>query len=113
MWQLLRRKQRCGMKFRREHPLGNYIADFYCAAVSLVVEIDGLSHQTTEAKRYDMARDRWMQSQGIQILRFSCAEVEHQTESVIDRIDDKLRQLAQIEPLSPNPSPQRGEGSNR
>ena len=111
MWQLLRNRQRCGMKFRREHPLGVYTADFYCAKAKLVVEVDGSSHQSTEAKNYDVARDKWMNGQGIEVLRFSCSEVENETEYVIDRIDEKLK-LHMAPSLTPNPSPPRGEGSN-
>ena len=91
MWQLLRNRQRCNQKFRREHPLGNYTADFYCAAAKLVVEIDGASHLSTEAKNYDANRDQWMRQQGIRILRFTCAQVEHETQIVIDKIDDALK----------------------
>lgn len=90
MWELLRNRQRCNMKFRREHPLGIYTADFYCVAVKLVVEIDGASHATQEAMSHDADRDQWMQSQGIRILRFSCAQVEHETQFVIDQIDEAL-----------------------
>ena len=90
MWQLLRNRQRCNQKFRREHPLGIYTADFYCAAAKLVVEIDGESHLTEEAKRYDKIRDQWMKKQGIRILRFTCAQVQHETQSVIDQIDHAL-----------------------
>ena len=86
MWQLLRNRQRCGMKFRPEHPLGVYTADFYCAKAKLVVEVDGSSHQSTEAKNYDVARDRWMNMQGIEVLIFSCSEVENETEYVLSLI---------------------------
>ncbi len=79
MWQLLRNRQRSNEKFRREHPLGVYTADFYCVAAKLVIEVDGRSHLSAEAKHYDAARDKWMKSQGIRILRFTCAQVEHQT----------------------------------
>ena len=91
MWQLLRNRQRCNQKFRREHPLGIYIADFYRAAAKLVVEVDGASHVTEEAIQYDANRDQWMQEQGIRVLRFSCAQVEHETQTVIDQIDEVLK----------------------
>ena len=90
MWQQLRNRQRCDQKFRREHPLGIYTADFYCIAAKLVVEVDGASHMTEEAKQYDAARDRWMRNQGIQILRFTCAQVEHEIQTVLEQIDQAL-----------------------
>ena len=91
MWQMLRNRQRCDQKFRREHPLGSYTADFYCVAAKLVVEVDGASHQSKEAKEYDAARDRWMKQQGIRVLRFTCAQVEDEPQSVLRRIDDALK----------------------
>jgi len=91
MWQMLRNRQRCNQKFRREHPLGVYTADFYCVAAKLVIEVDGASHQSKEAKDYDAARDRWMRQQGIRILRFTCAQVEHETQSVLKQIDAALK----------------------
>lgn len=69
LWQLLRNRQRCGMKFRRQHPLGPYTADFYCVEAKLVVELDGTPHHTSEGKQKDEARDAWMRSQGIEVLR--------------------------------------------
>jgi very-short-patch-repair endonuclease len=92
LWQLLRNRQRCGKKFRRQHPLGIYTADFYCAEAKLGVEVDGSPHQTTEGKRKDMARDAWMRWQGIEVLRFGGCQVESQTQQVLESIDDMLRQ---------------------
>ena len=93
MWQLLRNRQRCGEKFRREHPLGIYTVDFYCLQAKLVVEVDGSSHDSDDAKRYDAARDHWMNSQGIKVLRFSCAQVEHETQLVLQKIDRTLTEI--------------------
>jgi very-short-patch-repair endonuclease len=72
--------------------MGPYTTDFYCAQAKLVVEVDGASHQTPEANEYDRARDAWMQQQGIQILRFTCAQVENETTKVLDEIDSFLKQ---------------------
>ncbi len=91
MWQLLRNRQRCNQKFRREHPLGIYTADFYCAAAKLVVEVDGASHRSPEAQQYDAARDQWMRQQGIRVLRFTCQQIDNELQSVIDEIDNALR----------------------
>jgi len=90
MWQLLRNRQRCNKKFRRQHPLGIYTADFYCVEEKLVIEIDGESHVSDEAKRYDAARDRWMNSQGIRVLRLTCTEVDQNTQLVLAKIDAAL-----------------------
>ena len=102
MWQLLRNRQRCNQKFRREHPLGIYTADFYCAAAKLVVEVDGDSHLTDEAKQYDRARDQWMKKQGIRVLRFTCTQVEQETDRVLEIIDQALLESpSPPDPLSP------------
>jgi len=92
MWQLLRNRQRCNRKFRREHPLGIYTLDFYCAEAKLAVEVDGASHESEEAKQYDLARDKWMNEQGIRVLRFSCSRVQNETQNVLMEIDQALQE---------------------
>jgi len=91
LWQLLRNRQRCGKKFRRQHPLGIYTADFYCAEAKLAIEIDGSPHHTIEGKEKDEARDAWMRLQGIEVLRFSGWQVESDTKQILQCIDDMLR----------------------
>ena len=92
LWQLLRDRQRCGKKFRRQHPLGIYTADFYCDEAKLVVEIDGSPHQTSEGKERDEARDAWMRAQRIEVLRFGGRQVENEAQQVLERIDAVLRE---------------------
>jgi very-short-patch-repair endonuclease len=105
MWQLLRNRQRCNKKFRRQHTLGVYTADFYCVEERLVVEIDGDSHLSEEAKRYDAARDRWMNRQGIRVLRFTCTEVDKYPQLVLAKIDAELTNPKPQTPHPPAPSP--------
>jgi len=71
LWAILRGKQFAGLRFRRQQPIGSYIADFYCSAAKLVVELDGGQHSTDENVAYDAARDGWLRSQGCRVLRFS------------------------------------------
>lgn len=92
LWQLVRNRQRCGKKFRRQHPLGIYTADFYCAEAKLILEIDGSPHETNAGKRKDAARDAWMRSKGIEVLRVGGWQVESNTAQVLATIDDMLRQ---------------------
>ncbi len=92
MWQLLRNRQRCGMKFRRQHPLGRFTADFYCPEAKLVIEVDGEHHFTEEGKAYDQRRDAWMTEQGIRVLRFTGKQVEFETQMVIKMIEQALTQ---------------------
>ena len=77
-------------KFTRQKPLGSYIADFYCSPRQLVVEIDGDSHFTDQAERYDERRSAVLQSLGLRVIRFSNLEVMKQFEAVCQRIEDAL-----------------------
>jgi very-short-patch-repair endonuclease len=81
MWRLLRNRQ-MGVKFRSQHGVGHYIADFYCPELNLVIEIDGNSHLSAEAQAYDRERDAFMQSLGIKTLRFTNEDVLHNIEGV-------------------------------
>jgi very-short-patch-repair endonuclease len=73
LWQLLRRNS-LGLHFRRQHALGPYILDFYCAAAKLCVEVDGPSHAGSLDQ--DTRRDHWLENQGIRTLRFSPEDLE-------------------------------------
>ncbi|HDM8240921.1 endonuclease domain-containing protein [Vibrio campbellii] len=90
LWQRIRRKQ-LGVKFRRQHGIGRYIVDFYCAELNLVIEIDGDSHFSDEGKEKDTIRDAFMETLGIKVLRFTNEEVMKQTESVLERLLNLVR----------------------
>ena len=79
LWRQLRGKQIGGFKFRRQHPLGRYIADFACVEACLVVEIDGGQHLENVE---DDARTRWMENTGFRVLRFWNHEVLNNIEEV-------------------------------
>jgi len=81
LWSALRRKQ-LGYKFRRQHPIGPYIADFYSREAHVVVEVDGSTHFTEESVEYDAGRDAYMRSLGLDVLRFTTAEVKQNLEGV-------------------------------
>jgi very-short-patch-repair endonuclease len=83
LWFLLRRNQR-GLHFRRQHPVGPFVLDFYCAAAKLCVEIDGPVH--AERIEQDRRRTAWLEKEGIVILRFTADEVEHRTAAVLQAI---------------------------
>src|SRR5215470_7313385 len=70
LWMHLKKGVR-GLKFRRQHRIGNYIADFYCHKIKLVVEIDGLIHQDEAIKIYDAKRDQDLRDLGCVIMRFA------------------------------------------
>ena len=74
LWNLLKSKPD-GLKFRRQHPSGPYVADFYCHEQRLVVEIDGAMHNMGDRPERDLERDRWFQERGLQVLRVPAADV--------------------------------------
>ena len=81
LWALLRRSPN-GVRFRRQHPVGPYVADFYCPAAKLVIEIDGLIHDFTFER--DKTRDEYMRALGLAILRIPASEILADPVSVAD-----------------------------
>jgi BirA family biotin operon repressor/biotin-[acetyl-CoA-carboxylase] ligase len=90
LWQHLARSQ-LGAKFSRQMPVGPFFADFLCRELSLVVELDGHSHDV--APERDVPRDRWMAEQGLTVLRFTNAEVLGNVEGVVTAIRDEVERL--------------------
>ncbi len=86
LWQELRRKNLEGLKFRRQHPIGRFIADFYCHEKLLVVEVDGGIHDEKDQKEYDQARTYQMNELGLRVIRFSNEEVWNEIEKVVEEI---------------------------
>jgi very-short-patch-repair endonuclease len=86
LWECLRAKRLNGMKFRRQHPLGRYIADFYCPEAHLVIELDGKIHQIKDQKEYDGSRQEVIGMRGIRVLRIKNEEIEQDIESVIRKV---------------------------
>lgn len=80
LWGILRNGQLGGLKFRRQHPIGPYIADYYCHAAKLIVELDGDSHDATG--EYDLRRDDYMRRQGLRVLRILNDDVLKEIEAV-------------------------------
>ena len=81
------------LKFRRQHPISNYIADFYCHHVKLVIELDGGYHENKEVKIYDVARENSIREFGITVLRFKNEEVFNEIESVLKKIGSVIYEL--------------------
>jgi very-short-patch-repair endonuclease len=77
------RKRPGGFKFRRQHPFGRCIVDFYCPAVRLVVEVDGISHELGDRPERDGRRDAWLRDQGLIIVRIGAEDVLRNLDSVL------------------------------
>lgn len=85
LWEELRNKK-FPVKFRRQHPLGKYIADFYCHKLKLVIELDGSIHLKPEVKAYDKNREDEIRSLGLTVVRFKNEEVIYNMQSVLAKI---------------------------
>lgn len=83
LWcELLRNKQMMGYSFLRQRPIDNYIADFFCKKLKLIIECDGYSHQLPEVAKYDEQRTQRLMELGYRLLRFSDCEVMQDIENV-------------------------------
>ena len=108
-WHLRNRLPVNDTHFRRQVPIGSYIADFCCLGARLVIEVDGSQHNTDQAIAYDNERTAYLQSQGFHVLRFSNNEVMRNMNSVLDTVHAAL-----VRPTpTPSPSPQGGGEKER
>jgi adenine-specific DNA-methyltransferase len=99
LWQILRNRQIENCKFRRQHPLYKFIADFYCHEKKLVVEVDGGYHNEKEQKEYDELRTEIINKYGIQVLRFTNEEVLNDIKNVKEKIKTALNSSHASSPL--------------
>ena len=81
LWQRLKGQPQ-GVKFRRQHPLGDFVLDFYCARRRIAIEIDGFSHDTGDRPRRDAARDDELRQRGVRVLRVAASDVLRDVDSV-------------------------------
>ena len=103
LWARLRDRRLEGFRFRRQHPAGSYIADFYCASAQLVIEIDGDSHATQE--QYDQRRTQWFQDNGYRMVRFVNSDVVNNLDSVMEAIRAECLKGSRNTEISPLTSP--------
>ena len=90
LWSKLRRKQLKGLQFYRQKVIGNYIADFYCPEVKLVIEVDGGQHYSAEGIEDDRKRDAYLTGEGITVVRCSDKDVLKDIKAVLEEIWKKL-----------------------
>ena len=111
LWKLLRNRQVADTKFRRQHPIDNYILDFYSHEHKLAIELDGSQHFEEAGKAKDRLRTDYLYKQGIKVLRFDNRQMLTETEAVLEAIYNEL--IANVNSLTPSPSPKgRGEQKN-
>ncbi len=110
LWQLIRKRQVLGFKFRKQAPIGPFIADLVCFEKKLIIEIDGGQHK--DRKTYDEKRTQWLVSQGFEVIRFWNNDVLKDSENVLQAIFRRLALPGQ--PMNtPTPTlPHEGGGSS-
>ena len=94
LWRELRKRPGC-FKFRRQHPASHYVLDFYCAAVRLAIEVDGLAHDNADAAKRDARRSEFLRSQHIATFRVPAKVVLEELEVAVVRIVEVCRQRAE------------------
>lgn len=85
LWEVVR-NNKLGVKFRNQHPLGRYIADFYCHQKKLVIEIDGKIHDLKDVIEYDKIRQQGIESIGLRVMRIRNEEIRENLPGVIEKI---------------------------
>ncbi len=86
LWVRLKGDRLDGLGFRKQHPVGPYILDFYCAAAKLTVEVDGASHETDERAAHNARRTVWLGGKGIRVIRIAAGAVRDELDGVLDFI---------------------------
>jgi len=89
VWQQLRKKPD-SLQFRRQHPAGPYVLDFFCARANLAIEIDGDAHSRRGGPERDAVRDKWLHDHGIRVMRFPAIEVLENLDGVLRTISVAL-----------------------
>jgi cyclase len=93
LWEYLRQHP-LGYKFRRQHPVGIYVVDFYCHKLKLVIEVDGSAHGEKEVRDADMERQGQLELDGLKVVRFTNEEVLKTGEVVIEKITLLINELS-------------------
>ena len=86
LWVRLRQRAAGLPTFRRQHPFGPYVLDFYCAKARLAIEIDGLSHDVGDRPERDLRRDAWFEARGVTVMRIPARELTKTIDGAVDAI---------------------------
>jgi len=86
LWSKLRARLPGAPIFRRQHPIGPYVLDFYCATAQLAIEIDGIGHDLGDRPQRDLRRDAWLRAQDVSVMRIPASDVMRSIDDVVDAI---------------------------
>ncbi len=98
LWSALRDSRLHGIKFRRQHPFGPYVLDFFCVNAQLAIELDGGVHDQPEQIEYDRERTAYLEASGLRVMRF-------RNEDIVDKLDDVLNKILEVASPAPIPPP--------
>ena len=93
MWQYLKRKQINGYDFHRQKPIDEYIVDFFCNKLRLVIEVDGITHGFKSVLVKDKIKETRLKYLGLSVIRFQDKDIMNNIEGVIERINDFIREF--------------------
>jgi 5-methyltetrahydrofolate--homocysteine methyltransferase len=111
LWELIKSKRLEDYKFRRQHIIGSFIADFVCLSEQLIIEVDGLIHQLPENQVSDKERTDWLEENGWKVLRFTNDEVLIKSQEVLSRISSALKDIKNEKKKINLSSPLGGQGA--
>ena len=100
----LKARKMKGYQFRRQRPVLNYIADFMCKELNLIIELDGVTHHSEEAALKDENRTRTLEKHGFKVIRFADEEVLNNMQGVIWQIENAIDEIEKLHPLVPPPA---------
>lgn len=92
LWQQLKARKLMGYQFLRQKPIGQFIADFYCPKLNLVIEVDGSSHMLANNQKRDERKDRYLKSIGLHVLRIEDSAVKHYMTAVLQVLENWIEQ---------------------
>jgi len=93
MWSILRNYQIDGLKFKRQYPIGDYIVDFVCKDIKLVIEIDGSQHNESPNIEYDEKRTKYLNSKSYTVLRFWNNDIDKNIDGVYEKILETIKDI--------------------
>jgi len=108
LWRMISKNQILGLKFRRQHPINNFIADFYCVKLKMAIEIDGNIHDIIEYHNHDQGRSDVLNEFGITVIRFTNEQITEEIDSTVNEIKITAKKL-----LDQNPDEGNLEGRSR
>jgi len=93
LWKELRSKKFNGLKFRRQHPISQFIVDLYCHELKLIIEVDGMIHKNLENREYDENRMTELERFELKVIRFTNSEIEHNRTGVLHKLNEAIISL--------------------